>query len=91
MKRTSDRAKAMRSRAIGSGNSAIAAIERLQENGARDIKFLCLVAAPEGVTALSQAHPDVTIYTAAIDSHLNEQGNIVPGIGDAADRLFGTK
>ena len=76
---------------LATGNSAIAAIERLKENGARDIKFLCLVAAPEGVTALSRAHPDVTIYAAAIDSHLNEQGNIVPGIGDAADRLFGTK
>lgn len=76
---------------LATGNSAIAAIERLKENGARDIKFLCLVAAPEGIAALSETHPDVTIYTAAIDSHLNEQGNIVPGIGDAADRLFGTK
>jgi uracil phosphoribosyltransferase len=76
---------------LATGNSAIAAVEQLKEHGARDIKFLCLVAAPEGIAALSAAHPDVTIYTAAIDSHLNEHGNIVPGLGDAADRLFGTK
>lgn len=76
---------------LATGNSAIAAVSRLKEKGAREIKFLCLLAAPEGVRALHQAHPDVPIYTASLDSHLNEHGYIVPGLGDAGDRMFGTK
>jgi uracil phosphoribosyltransferase len=76
---------------LATGNSAIAAIARLKEHGTREIKFLCLLAAPEGIAALSSAHPDVPIYTAAIDSHLDEHGYIIPGLGDAGDRLFGTK
>jgi uracil phosphoribosyltransferase len=76
---------------LATGNSAVAAVARLKETGAGEIKLLCLLAAPEGVKAFGEAHPDVPIYTAAIDSHLNEHGYIVPGLGDAGDRLFGTK
>jgi uracil phosphoribosyltransferase len=76
---------------LATGHSAIAALERLKQRGARAIRFVCLVAAPEGLKALQNAHPDVPIYTAAIDSHLNEHGYIIPGLGDAGDRLFGTK
>ena len=76
---------------LATGNSAIAAVSRLKEQGARDIKLVCLLAAPEGVNALANAHPDVPIYTASLDSHLNEHGYIVPGLGDAGDRMFGTK
>lgn len=76
---------------LATANSATAAIERLKEVGAKDIKFVCLLAAPEGIEALSKAHPDVPIFTAAIDSHLNEKGYIVPGLGDAGDRIYGTK
>ncbi len=76
---------------LATGNSAIAAVARLKETGAREIKLLCLLAAPEGIKAFHEAHPDVVIVTAAIDSHLNEHGYIVPGLGDAGDRLFGTK
>jgi len=76
---------------LATGNSVIAAIDQLKENGARNIKFVCLLAAPEGIKALSEAHPDVEIVTAAIDSHLDENGYIVPGLGDAGDRMFGTK
>lgn len=76
---------------LATGNSAVAAISRLKEEGAQDIKFVCLLAAPEGVQALSEAHPDVHIYTAAIDERLDEHGYIVPGLGDAGDRLYGTK
>jgi uracil phosphoribosyltransferase len=76
---------------LATGNSAIAAVARLKETGAHEIKLLCLLAAPEGIKAFGEAHPDVPIYTAAIDSHLNEHGYIVPGLGDAGDRLFGTK
>lgn len=76
---------------LATGNSAAAAVTRLREAGARDVKLMCLLAAPEGIRAIHAAHPDVTIYTAAIDSHLNEHGYIVPGLGDAGDRLFGTK
>ena len=71
--------------------SAIAAVARLKETGAREIKLLCLLAAPEGITAFHEAHPDIAIFTAAIDSHLDAHGYIVPGLGDAGDRLFGTK
>ena len=66
-------------------------IDSLKERGASNIKFVCLVAVPEGVKALQEAHPDVDIYTAALDERLNEDGYIVPGLGDAGDRLFGTK
>ncbi len=76
---------------LATGNSAIAALDLLKEAGARKIRFLCLVAAPEGVAALSTAHPDVPIFTAALDERLNEKGYILPGLGDAGDRLFGTK
>ena len=76
---------------LATGNSAIAAVSRLKEQGARDIKLACLLAAPEGVRALAEAHPDVPIFTASLDSRLNEHGYIVPGLGDAGDRMFGTK
>ena len=76
---------------LATGNSAAAALSRIKEEGARNIKFVCLLAAPEGVKALGEAHPDVPIYTAAIDDHLDGHGYIVPGLGDAGDRLYGTK
>ncbi len=76
---------------LATANSAIAAITRLKEAGASDIVFVCLLAAPEGIEAFGLAHPDVPIITAAIDSHLNDHGYIVPGLGDAGDRLYGTK
>lgn len=76
---------------LATGGSAIMAIDSLKERGASNIKFVCLVAVPEGVKALQEAHPDIDIYTAALDERLNEDGYIVPGLGDAGDRLFGTK
>ncbi len=76
---------------LATSNSATAAIEKLQASGAKDIRFVCLLAAPEGIAAFRKRLPDVPIYTAAIDSHLNEQGYIVPGLGDAGDRMYGTK
>ncbi len=76
---------------LATGNSSVAAIDLLKEAGATNIRFLCLLAAPEGIARMQQAHPDVPIVTAAIDSHLNEHGYIVPGLGDAGDRMFGTK
>ena len=76
---------------LATGNSSAAAIQRLKEAGAKDIRFLCLLAAPEGVETMWQAHPDVPIVTAALDEKLNEKGYIVPGLGDAGDRMFGTK
>ncbi|WP_270293375.1 uracil phosphoribosyltransferase [Enterococcus faecalis] len=76
---------------LATGGSAIMAIDSLKERGASNIKFVCLVAVPEGVKALQEAHPNVDIYTAALDERLNEDGYIVPGLGDAGDRLFGTK
>jgi len=76
---------------LATGNSAVAAVDRLKEEGATNIKFVCLLAAPEGIKAFGEAHPDVHVYTAAIDDHLNEHGYIVPGLGDAGDRLYGTK
>lgn len=75
---------------LATGNSAIAALNRIKNAGAKDITFLCLLAAPEGIEALRAAHPDVHIYTAAIDEKLNEKSYIVPGLGDAGDRIFGT-
>ncbi|MFC4651384.1 uracil phosphoribosyltransferase [Lactococcus nasutitermitis] len=76
---------------LATGGSAILAIDSLKKRNANNIKFVCLVAAPEGVKALQEAHPDIDIYAAALDDHLNEHGYIVPGLGDAGDRLFGTK
>ena len=76
---------------LATGGSAVMAIDALKNRGASNIKFVCLVAAPEGVKVLQEAHPDVDIYTAALDEKLNENGYIVPGLGDAGDRLFGTK
>jgi uracil phosphoribosyltransferase len=76
---------------LATGGSAIMAIDALKKRGASNMKFVCLVAAPEGVKALQDAHPDVDIYTASLDDRLNENGYIVPGLGDAGDRLFGTK
>ena len=75
---------------LATGNSAVAAISRLKHHGARDIRLLCLLAAPEGVAALRASHPEVAIVTAAVDRHLNEHGYIVPGLGDAGDRMYGT-
>jgi uracil phosphoribosyltransferase len=76
---------------LATGNSAAAALSRIKAAGARSIKYVCLLAAPEGIEALGEAHPDVPVYTAAIDDHLNDHGYIVPGLGDAGDRLYGTK
>ena len=75
---------------LATGNSSVAAISRLKDEGAKEIRLLCLVAAPEGVTCVQKAHPDVRIYTASLDERLNEKGYIVPGLGDAGDRMFGT-
>ncbi|MCD8487267.1 MAG: uracil phosphoribosyltransferase [Desertifilum sp.] len=76
---------------LATGNSAVAAVYRLKETNPRSIKFVCLLAAPEGIEHFQQEHPDVPIYTAAIDDKLDEHGYIIPGLGDAGDRLFGTK
>lgn len=76
---------------LATGGSAAAAIDLLKSKGAKNIKLMCLVAAPEGVKAVNDAHPDVEIYTAAVDQCLNDHGYIVPGLGDAGDRIFGTK
>ena len=73
------------------GGSAIAAIQMLKNRGVKNMRFLCVIAAPEGVKKLQEAHPDVDIYIGALDEHLNENGYIVPGLGDAGDRIFGTK
>ena len=76
---------------LATGNSAIAAIDRLKKLAPKSIKFVCLLTCPEGIAALQKAHPDVPIYTAAIDRQLNSHGYILPGLGDAGDRIFGTK
>ncbi|MBQ7888791.1 MAG: uracil phosphoribosyltransferase [Erysipelotrichaceae bacterium] len=76
---------------LATGGSAVAAIDMIKKRGAKAIKLVCLVGAPEGVKAVEAAHPDVDIYLAALDDHLNEKGYIVPGLGDAGDRIFGTK
>jgi uracil phosphoribosyltransferase len=76
---------------LATGNSAAAAVQRLKQLQPRSLKFVCLLAAPEGVATLQKAHPDVPIYTAAIDRELNDHGYILPGLGDAGDRIFGTK
>ena len=76
---------------LATGGSAVMALSAIKERGAKHIKLVCLVGAPEGVKAVQEAHPDVDVYLAAMDDHLNENGYIVPGIGDAGDRIFGTK
>lgn len=76
---------------LATGNSAVAAVSKLKEDGAQQIKFVCLLAAPEGIEHFQRSHPDVPIFTAAIDQRLNDHGYIVPGLGDAGDRLYGTK
>lgn len=76
---------------LATGHSGIAAVSRLKQGGAQQFKFLCLLAAPEGVEAFNEAHPDVPIFTAALDQRLNDHGYILPGLGDAGDRLYGTK
>ncbi|MFZ4407991.1 MAG: uracil phosphoribosyltransferase [Paracraurococcus sp.] len=76
---------------LATGNSAVAAIDRLKERGCHDLRLVCLLAAPEGIAHFHGSHPEVPIWTAAVDSHLNDHGYIVPGLGDAGDRMFGTK
>jgi uracil phosphoribosyltransferase len=76
---------------LATGNSAVAAVDRLKEVRPRSIKFVCLLTCPEGLKAMAEAHPDVPVYTAAIDRQLNEHAYILPGLGDAGDRIFGTK
>ena len=76
---------------LATGNSSAAAVSLLKAAGAKQIRFLCLLAAPEGIARMKEAHPDVPIVTAAVDSHLNDHGYIVPGLGDAVDRMFGTR
>jgi uracil phosphoribosyltransferase len=76
---------------LATANSAVAAVDKLKGRGAKDIRFVCLLAVPEGVRRFRTAHPDVPVFTAAIDDHLNDHGYIVPGLGDAGDRMYGTK
>ncbi len=76
---------------LATANSAISAVTRLKQGGAKDMRFVCLLAAPEGIAAFNKAHPDVPIVTASVDQELNDHGYIVPGLGDAGDRIFGTK
>ncbi|MBK4215057.1 uracil phosphoribosyltransferase [Paracoccus caeni] len=76
---------------LATGNSSVAAIDMLKKEGAKNLRFLCLLAAPEGVARMKEAHPDVPIFTAALDQRLDDHGYIVPGLGDAGDRMFGTK
>ena len=76
---------------LATANSAVAAVDRIKLDGVRDIKFACLLAAPEGVQRMQEAHPDVPIYTAAVDEGLNDHGYILPGLGDAGDRIYGTR
>jgi uracil phosphoribosyltransferase len=76
---------------LATANSAVAAVTKLKSRGAKDIRFVCLLTVPEGIKRFRSVHPDVPIFTAAIDSHLNEHGYIVPGLGDAGDRMYGTK
>jgi uracil phosphoribosyltransferase len=76
---------------LATANSAVAAVDKVKELGARDVRLMCLLAAPEGVARMAAAHPDVRIFTAALDRQLNDHGYILPGLGDAGDRMFGTK
>lgn len=87
----SDRMTVLMDPMLATGNSACAAATLLKTRGARDIRFVCLLAAPEGIAHFREQHPDVPIWTAAVDERLNEQGYILPGLGDAGDRMFGTK
>lgn len=75
---------------LATANTAVAALDRLKQAGASEIKFACVLAAPEGLARLSETHPDVPVFTAAVDERLNEHGYIVPGLGDAGDRIYGT-
>ncbi len=86
-----DRAAIVLDPMLATGNSAVAAVERIKQTKPKSIKFVCLLAAPEGIKTFHDAHPDVDIYTPAIDEKLNEKGYILPGLGDAGDRLYGTK
>ena len=86
-----DRAAIVLDPMLATGNSAVAAVERIKQTKPKSIKFVCLLAAPEGIKTFHEAHPDVDIYTPAIDERLNEKGYILPGLGDAGDRLYGTK
>jgi len=76
---------------LATGGSSVAAIQMLKEKGVKNIRFMCIIAAPEGVKQMTENHPDVELYIGALDEHLNEHGYIVPGLGDAGDRIFGTK
>jgi uracil phosphoribosyltransferase len=76
---------------LATGNSAVAALHRLKDTGVKTLKFVCLLAAPEGIAHVHEQHPDVPIYTAAVDERLDAHAYIIPGLGDAGDRLFGTK
>jgi len=76
---------------LATANSSVAAIDKLKSRGAKDIRFVCLLTVPEGIRRFRSVHPDVPVFTAAIDSHLNEKGYIVPGLGDAGDRMYGTR
>ena len=76
---------------LATGNSSVAAIDRLKKEGAQDLRLLCLLAAPEGVARMKEAHPDVPIFTASLDEKLDDRGYIIPGLGDAGDRMFGTQ
>ena len=76
---------------LATGGSSIAAIQMLKDKGVKNIRFMCIIAAPEGVKAMQEAHPDVELYIGALDKHLNAHGYIVPGLGDEGDRIFGTK
>ncbi|MCC8051360.1 MAG: uracil phosphoribosyltransferase [Clostridiales bacterium] len=76
---------------LATGGSAVAAIQMLKDKGCKSIRFMCIIAAPEGIEAMKKAHPDVDMYIGALDDHLNDHGYIVPGLGDAGDRIFGTK
>jgi uracil phosphoribosyltransferase len=87
----SDRTVILMDPMLATGNSACAAATLLKERGAADIRFVCLLAAPEGIKHFQELHGDIPIWTAAVDQHLNERGYIVPGLGDAGDRMFGTK
>ena len=76
---------------LATGGSAAAAIQMLKDKGVRNIRFMCIIAAPEGIKKMQECHPDVDLYIGALDDHLNDHGYIVPGLGDAGDRIFGTK
>ena len=76
---------------LATGGSSVAAIQMLKDKGCKKIHFMCIIAAPEGIRAMQEAHPDVDLYVGALDDHLNDHGYIVPGLGDAGDRIFGTK